>query len=57
MSEKNHQSQRRMTAVELADEVRRAAKGRAAWQGMTLRDYITSLIVEDVKRSQMGQVG
>jgi len=50
MSKKTKQP-RRMTAVELADEVRRAAKAQAAWRGQTLRDYLTALVVADVQRS------
>ena len=56
MSKQSKQQPRKMTAVELSDEVRRAAKARAALSGQTLRDYFTELVRQDMERSGMANV-
>ena len=56
MTNKTRQRPRRMTAVELSDEVRRAAKAQAAWRGQSLRDYLSALVVADMKRSGVARM-
>ena len=56
MNKKTRQRRRKMTAVELSDEVRRAAKAKAALSGQSLRDYLSTLIQQDLERSSMSKV-
>ena len=53
---KTNRKPRRMTVVELPEQIRCGAKARAAITGRTLREYLTALVEADMQRSGMSDL-